>query len=58
MKHEHVDDKDRVWVVTLGADGRVEEQLDPGLLARLADPGSAEDVNEALTDNVARTRTW
>ena len=57
MKHEHIDDKARVWVVTLGADGRLEEQLDPELLARLIDARSAEDVIEVLTDTVARTRS-
>ena len=58
MKHEHIDDKARVWVVTLGANGRLEEQLDPELLARLIDSQSSEDVTEVLTDTVARTRIW
>lgn len=58
MKHEHIGDKDRVWVVKLGADGRLEEQLDPELLARLIEGRSAEDVTEVLTDTVAKTRTW
>jgi len=58
MKSEHIDDKARVWVVTLGADGRLEEQLDPALLARLIDARSSEDVTEVLADTVARTRTW
>jgi len=44
--------------VTLGADGRLEEQLDPALLARLIDARSSEDVTEVLADTVARTRTW
>lgn len=58
MKHEHIDDRARVWVVTLGADGRIEEQLDPDLLAQLVEARSAEDVSEALTEQVAKTRTW
>ena len=58
MKHEHIDNRARVWVVTLGADGRLEEQLDPELLARLVQAQSAEDVSEALSEQVARTRSW
>ena len=58
MKHEHIDGRARVWVVTLGADGRLEEQLDPELLERLIGTQSPQDVSEALSREVARTRTW
>jgi hypothetical protein len=47
-----------VWVVTLGADGRLEEQLDLDLVARLAAATSDEDVDTAAADRIARTRSW
>ncbi len=58
MKHEQIDNRARVWVVTLGADGRLEEQLDPDLLARLAEAKSDEDVARVVADTIGRTRVW
>ena len=58
MKHELIDDQAKVWVVTLGPDGRLEEQLHPYLLIRLAAAQSDQDVAEALSDEIARTRSW
>lgn len=58
MKHEKIDNRARVWVVTLGPDGRLQDRIDPDLLARLADNASAEEVAQVLGNEVARTRTW
>jgi len=58
MKHEHIDRRARVWTVSMGADGRLEEQLDAELLARLAEASSPEEVSAALAAKIARTRTW
>jgi hypothetical protein len=48
---EQIDDRARVWVVTRGADGGLEERLDPALLA------DALTVAEGLRD-IAATRVW
>ena len=58
MKHEKIDNRARVWVVTLGPDGRLEDRIDPDLIARLADGASAEEIAKALGNEVARSRTW
>jgi hypothetical protein len=58
MKHEQIDSSARVWVVTLGADGRLEEQLDPDLLAQIAEAKTDEDITRAVADKIARTRDW
>ena len=48
MKHQQIDDKDRVWTVRRGADGRLHEQLDAKLLARIHPGLSAEEIADAL----------
>jgi hypothetical protein len=48
---EQIDDRARVWVVTRGPDGRLEERLDPTLLA------DALTVAEGLRE-IAATRVW
>ena len=58
MKHEQIDKRARVWVVTLGDDGRLKEQLDPELLARLDNASSPKEVDETIGKQIARTRTW
>ena len=46
-----IDDRARVWVLTRGADGKLEERLDPALLA------DALTLAEGLRD-IAATRVW
>jgi hypothetical protein len=58
MKHEQIDKRARVWVVTLGDDGRLTEQVDPELLARLNSASSPKEVDEAIGKEIGRTRTW
>lgn len=58
MKHERIDDRAKVWTVTLGPDGHLQEELDPELLAQLDAAQTAEDVEKLLGEVVARTRSW
>jgi hypothetical protein len=63
MKHEKIDDKARVWMITRGSDGRLHDELDPRFLAALRNADSAEDVAEAVVIaagelEIAETRAW
>ncbi len=63
MKHSKIDDKARVWVVTLDDDGRLQQEVDPDLLAQLSPGMSAEDIADALIVaagemDVSQTRAW
>ena len=63
MKHEIIDDGARVWIVTRGPDGRLREEFDPTLLARLNPGYSAEQVAHALVVaagemDVSDNRAW
>ena len=61
MKHERIDsidDKARVWTITMGPDGKLREELDVRFLAQPCD-----DVADALIAaegrmEVAETRIW
>jgi hypothetical protein len=61
MRHEcidNIDDKARVWTITMGPDGKLQEELDARFLAQPCD-----DVADALTaaagrTEVAETRIW
>src|SRR5205085_11390279 len=59
---EQIDDSARVWTVTRGADGRLEERLDPTFL-QSTEPQTVDDIVEALVfaaaqQDVAETRIW
>ena len=58
MKHETIGNRDRVWTIAAGPDGKLEAALDPKLMARLAYARSAKEVVDALAEEVARTRDW
>jgi hypothetical protein len=63
MKHEQIDDKARAWIVTRGIDGRLLDEFDPGLFARLNPDDSAESIAETLVIaagemDVDETRAW
>ena len=63
MKHQIIDDAARVWIVTRGADGGLQEEFDPTLLARLNPGYSAEQVADALVVaagrmDVSQNRAW
>jgi hypothetical protein len=48
---EAIDDRARVWTVTMGSDGRLADSLDPGLLADAMLIAAAEE-------EIAATRAW
>ncbi|MFL6829071.1 MAG: hypothetical protein ACJ8D5_00440 [Sphingomicrobium sp.] len=63
MKHEKIDSNARVWIVTRGADGRLQEAIDSELIASLQAGQSYEDIADALvvaagTAEIAQTRAW
>ena len=60
---EHIDRKARVWTVTRGADGSLEEALDLGHLLRLNPGHGIDEIVDALLGvlaerDVAETRIW
>ena len=63
MKHEKIDDKARVWMLTRGEDGKLHEELDPRLLAEIGMAESSEEVANVLITaagemEIAETRLW
>ena len=56
MKHERIDSRARVWMVTRGPDGRPQQELDPKFL-RLLDGPEAQEL-EAAVKEIAETRLW
>lgn len=63
MKYEKIDDKARVWIVTRGSDGRLEDRVDPQFLTQIGAACSADDVANILAVaagriEVADTRAW
>ena len=63
MVYEAIDRGARVWTVTRGPDGRLQEDLDPELFAQLKAAQSAEVIADALDAAVARremarSRSW
>ena len=63
MVYEAIDRGARVWTVTRGPDGRLQEDLDPELFAQLKAAQSAEEIADALDAAVARremarSRSW
>jgi hypothetical protein len=57
MKYEKIDDRARVWTITRGADGRLREELDEGILATL-NPLADALVIAAGEQDVADNRVW
>lgn len=63
MKHEKIDDKARVWMLTRGEDGKLHEELDPQLLTSLGLAHGSDEVANALITaagelEIAETRLW
>ncbi|MFL6721384.1 MAG: hypothetical protein ACJ8FT_06225 [Sphingomonas sp.] len=63
MKHQSISDRAKVWTVTRGPDGRLEEQLEPQHLTSLGFPCIASEiadeiVTEAGERHIAATRFW
>ena len=63
VKHEKIDDRARVLIVTLNPDGRLEEEFDPHLFEKLNPGQSAEEVADvvfaaACEMYLAENRLW
>lgn len=63
MEHRKIDDKARVWIVTRGPDGRLQERLDPQFLAAIGSAASAEEIANLIAlaageMEIAESRAW
>jgi hypothetical protein len=63
MKLEKLNSRDSLWMITRGPDGRLHDELDPRLIARLAAADSPEALTDALVISagelvIAATRAW
>jgi hypothetical protein len=63
MKCEKIDDKARVWIVTLGADGKLHPRPDAELVAALCAGLQSPDVADVVAAaagaaEVSETRLW
>jgi hypothetical protein len=59
----HLDDKARIWTVTRGEDGGLEERLDPSFLALIDEDRSIDELVDviltaAAEQDIAETRIW
>lgn len=62
MKHQKIDRAARVWMVSRGPDGRLQEQLDAELLERL-NTADTDEIAEAIIRTAAeaeisKIRAW
>jgi hypothetical protein len=60
---EQVDDRAKVWALSRGTNGKLEERLDDRFLAKLEEAGSVEELVEAIIASAARreieqSRVW
>lgn len=58
-----IDDRARVWIVERGADGRLEERLDPSFLEAFDEAEEVDEFVEALVlaaaqNDIAQSRIW
>ena len=63
MKLEKIDDKARVWILTRGDDGRLQEELDPQFLSAIGAAATAEEIADVIAVaagrmELAETRAW
>ena len=63
MEHRKIDDKARVWIVSRGPDGRLQERLDPQFLTAIGCAASAEEVANLMAIaagemEIAESRAW
>ena len=63
MEHRKIDDKARVWIVSRGPDGRLQERLDPQFLTAIGSAASAEEVANLMAIaagemEIAESRAW
>jgi hypothetical protein len=58
-----IDDNAKVWTISWGSDGRLEERLDPSFLASFEEQHAIDQVVDALItaaaeEDIAETRIW
>jgi hypothetical protein len=58
MKHERIDDKARVWTVTMGSDGKLKAELDPRCLAQPCEQITDAVIGAAGRTEIAENRLW
>ena len=63
MEHRKIDDKARVWILSRGPDGRLQEELDPQFLSVIGAAATAEDVADVIAIaagrmELAENRLW
>ena len=63
MTHQKIDDKARVWILSRGPDGRLQEELDPQFLSVIGAAATAEDVADVIAIaagrmELAENRLW
>jgi hypothetical protein len=63
MKHQKIDDRARIWIISRGSDGRLQEELDPQFLSAIGAAASAEEVADLIAVaagemEIAETRAW
>jgi hypothetical protein len=62
MEHQKIDPASRVWIVSRGPDGRLQDQIDPAHLENLS-PAEAAEIADAVIRaagevEIARSRLW
>jgi hypothetical protein len=63
VRHLPMDDKAKVWTITRGADGRLDERIDLAFLASFDDDQAIDQLVDALItaaaeQDIAETRIW
>jgi hypothetical protein len=58
-----MDDKAKVWTITRGTDGRLDERIDPDFLASIEEDDAIDQLVDALItaaaeQDIAETRIW
>jgi hypothetical protein len=58
MKHECIDAKARIWIITLGPDGKLREEIDPRCLVEPSEEIADAVVAAAGRTEIAKSRIW
>ena len=58
MKHQKIDRAARVWTVSRGPDGRLQEEIDAALLAAQPDEIAEAIILAAAEAEIAKIRAW
>lgn len=58
MKHQKIERSARVWTVSRGPDGRLQEEIDADLLAAQSDEIAEAIIRAAAEAEIAKIRAW